>query len=494
MNTQIRRLAAGLLVCFLALFVQLNILQVGAKQEQLNADPRNTREAQKDFNRPRGPIVSADGVILAESVPADDGYAYQRVYPTGDLFANITGYYSYAYGATQLEKTENDALVGKGLGSLIANLPNLLGGPTDLSGSVHVTLRSDLQQLAKDQLAGREGSVVVLDPRRGAVLAMYSAPSYDPNLVADHRTASAGQWLTFLNAQPDKPLLANAYQERYMPGSTFKVVTTAIALEDGAVTLDSQFANERSYTPPQTVNPIRNYHGELCGGTFPQVFARSCNTPFARLAVDLGPSKMVAGAERFGIGEAPPFDLPRPASSYFGTVSELTDNLPLLAMRGFGQNEDAITPLQMAMIAATVANGGKMMQPYVVDATYDHDGRVLERTSPKVWKTPMLPETAATLTELMIGVVQSGTARSTMQLANGVQAAAKTGTAQLNPDGQPERSHAWIVAFAPAEAPRLAVAVFLKGVNDEISAGTGGRLAGPIAKQMLDFGLSVYAE
>ncbi len=492
MNKQIRRLAAGLLVCYLVLFVQLNLLQAGQQREELAEDPRNTREAEKEFNLPRGPILAADGVVLAESTPSDDGFAFQREYPTGELFANVTGYYSYAFGATQLERTQNGILNGTDLRpSIIGDLPDIFGGDSDNSGSVRLTMRSDLQLLAAGLLAGREGSVVMMDPRTGAVLAMFSTPTYDPNLIAVHNTRDAEDWLTFLNAQPNKPLLANAYQERYMPGSTFKVVTTTIALESGAVTTDEFFPDESEYTPPQTTDPIQNYGGGTCGGVFTTVFARSCNTPFARLAVEIGAETMVSGADAFGLNEAPPFDLPRPAASNFGSVDDFVDNIPLLAIRGFGQNDVALTPLQMAMIASTVANGGQMMAPYVVEGTYDHDNQLIERTEPKVWKVPMRPDTAATLTQLMTGVVQVGTARSTMQLANGIQAAAKTGTAQLNATGQPERSHAWIMAFAPAEAPRLAVAVMLKGVTDEISAGTGGTLAGPIAKEMLDIGLQV---
>lgn len=488
MNKQIRRLAAGLLLCYLVLFVQLNVLQVG-KDRSLRADPRNTREAVKEFNQPRGQIVSADGVVLAESIPSNDGFDYQRTYPTGELFANVTGYYSYAFGATQLEKTQNGVLNGTDIRQQLGGLPDIFSGKTDDSGSVSLTMRRDMQQLAKDQLAGREGSVVMLDPRNGAVIAMYSSPSYDPNDVAVHDSTAAGDAITFLNSLPEKPTLANAYQERYMPGSTFKMITTAIALENGVVTPETPFAVESEYLPPQTTDPIQNYDGSSCGGTFLEVFTRSCNTPFARLAIELGAEKMVEGADRFGINEAVPFDLPRVAKSKFGTADEFIDNLPLLAIRGFGQNEDALTPLHMALVAASIANGGVMMKPHVVDATYDHDGRVLDRTPAETYRTPMSPQTSATLTQLMVSVVQNGTAKSTMQLENGVQAAAKTGTAQLNNTGEPERSHAWIAAFAPAEAPRLVVAVMLKGVNDEISAGTGGRLAGPIAKVMLDYGL-----
>ena len=196
------------------------------------------------------------------------------------------------------------------------------------------------------------------------------------------------------------------------------------------------------------------------------------------------------GTQAWGIGEKIPFDLSGGAVSHFGDVADFKGATPKLAIRGFGQDEDAIVPLQMAMFGATVANGGVMMQPYVVAATLDHQGAVLNQTTPKPWKTPISPETALKLNDLMVGVVQNGTAKCCLQLENGIQAAAKTGTAQLNGKGQPERSHAWIVAFAPASAPQYTVAVILKGTNAEISDGTGGRLAGPIAKTVLDFALS----
>jgi len=485
-NTKIRRLAVGLLVCYLVLFVQLNLLQVG-QQEALGEDPRNDRQTIRDFSRPRGQIVSADGAVLAESVRSTDPEAefdYQRTYPLGELFGNVTGYWSFNYGSTQLERTQTDVLSGETTEQEIHAIGDILGGG-DRTGSVVLTMRSDVQQVAKDALAGREGSVVVLEPSTGRVLAMYSSPSYDPNLVATHDSADAGNVLQFLTNFPGKPLLANAYQERYMPGSSFKVITTGIALENGVTSLERTFPVETEWVPPQTDDPIQNYGGTACGGTMYEVFTRSCNIQFAQMAIELGPERMVAGTKAWGIGERIPFDLPGAVASSFGEVEDFTDQLPLLAIGGFGQANDLMVPLHMGMVAATVANGGRMMRPYVVDRTLHHDGDVLATTSPELWRQPLSPQSAATLTGLMVGVVNDGTGRP-MQLANGVQGAAKTGTAQLNSAGEPERSHAWIVGFAPAEAPRYAIAVMLKGTNEEISAGTGGRLAGPIAKQVLD--------
>ncbi len=487
MNNQIRKLAAALLVLYLALFVQLNVLQVGKKQA-LDSHPLNNRQTIRDFNRPRGPIVTADGVVVARSVPTtgDDQYKYQRQYPTGDLFSNVSGYYTYSFGSTQLEKTKNDVLMGD---TAEQKVDSVFGG-TDNTGSVLLTMRSDVQQVAADALGDREGSVVVMDPRTGAILAMVSSPRFDPNLVATHDAKAAEDVLNFYNNYPGKPLLANAYQENYMPGSSFKIITTSVAFENGVTSLDRTFPVERAWTPPQTTDPIQNYAGESCGGTMTEVFYRSCNIPFAQMAVELGPDRMTAGTEAWGVDQKLPIDLPGAVASNFkyanGELIDFQNNLPLLAIGGFGQANDKMVPLHMCMVAGTIANGGRMMQPYVVDATLKHNGQVLDRTQPTVWKTPITPTTAATVNELMVNVVNKGTARS-MQLANGIQAAAKTGTAQLNAAGEPQRSHAWIVGFAPAEAPRYAIAVVLKGTNAEISAGTGGRLAGPIAKQVLDY-------
>ncbi len=328
---------------------------------------------------------------------------------------------------------------------------------------------------------------MVMDPKSGAVLAMVSNPSFDANLVAVHSTSKANAYLDQLNADPGKPLLNNAYQERFMPGSAFKVLTTSIGLENGVLTMESAFENSREWLPPQTTDPITNFENELCGGTMAEVFARSCNIPFAQTALALGPQRMVDGVNKWGVGEKLPIDLPAPAASFFGDVEDFTNNLPLLAIGGFGEGNDQMVPLHMAMVASTVANGGQMMKPYTIDTTLDHDGGVLTTTSPAVWKNPILPSTAADLTTLMIGVVNTGTGRQ-MGLANGIQAAAKTGTAQLNAAGQPEKSNAWIIGFAPADNPKYAISVMLRGgENDEISAGTGGRLSGPIAKAVLDY-------
>ena len=489
MNQRIRRFAVVLIVLYVILFAQLNFIQVGQKST-LEADTRNTRQTVRDFNDPRGDIRTSDGVVIATSVRNEAGseFDWQRKYPEGDLYSAITGYFTFGYGATQIEKVQNDVLAGRTIEQQIKGFRSLFNGE-NTTGTVETTIDADIQQAAKDALGNREGSVVVIEPATGAVKAMWSSPTYDANFVADQKEITSDV-LTYLNEIPGKPLLANAYQERYMPGSTFKVITTAAALDDGLITKESIWVDESEFLPPQTTDPIQNYGNKVCGGDLPEVFRRSCNTPFARIAIELGPEKMVAAAKRFGIGDNIPFDLPRSTSSQFGDVEYFTENLPLLGIGGFGQGNTQMVPLHMAMVAASIAHGGVMMKPYVIGATYDHDGGVLQRTVPTVWKTPMTPATSSLLTELMVGVVNEGTAQCCMKLANGIQAAAKTGTAQLNAAGEPERSHAWIIAFAPAEAPKYAIVVMLKGTTAEISEGTGGSLAGPVAKKVLDIALN----
>ncbi len=489
MNRSIRQLAVGLMACYVVLFAALNYWQVGQKEE-LDAKFDNTRQILREFNRPRGNIITADGVVAARSLPdtTNDDIDFVRDYPTGDLFANVTGYFTKDFGSTQVERQYGDVLVGSTAAQQILALGDLLEGNVDNSGTVQLTLREDAQRAAKFALGGREGSVTVMDPNTGAIIAMYSNPTYDPNAFVGVPFEEAQQAITDLQNADGNPLLANAYQERYMPGSTFKVITTGIGLEAGVLSRETSFPNERQWVPPQTNDPIQNYNGSLCGGGMADVFRRSCNIPFAKTAVELGVDRFVSGTEAWGIGEQVPIDLPRAATSTIGNTENLDQTLPLLAIRGFGQSEDQMVPLHMAMVASAVANDGQMMVPYVVEATFDSAGRELSRATPEVWKTPISLETAELETQFMIGVVESGTASCCVNLDGGIQAAMKTGTAELGLASNPDLSHAWIIGFAPAENPQFAISVVLTNVQStqDVSA-TGGRLAGPIAEGMFNY-------
>ena len=483
MNKKIRQLAFGMMVLYVLLFAATNYWQVGRASE-LNGDPDNYRAIRREFDRPRGEIITSDGVVVALSVPNPQGstFPFHREYPLGTLYAGVTGYYSFGYGASQVERTQNSVLTGQTAQQYIGNLEDIVRGG-DGTGNVVLTIDSELQQTARDALNGRNGSVVMLD-MDGRILAMYSNPTYDPNLIVNPDFDAAGEAMRALLEDDDNPLLNHAYQERFMPGSTFKVITTGIALEAGVISLDSEFDRVTEWVPPQTSNPIQNYDGHNCGGDLREVFRRSCNIPFAQTALNVGIDGMIAGTQAWGIGQPIPIDLPRPAASTFGSTDNLDQQLPIVAMRGFGQQEDQMVPLHMAMVAQAVANGGEMMQPFVVDHTTDSQNRTLTRTDPQVWLRPISPETAATLNELMQGVVTDGTASCCLGIP-GIAIAAKTGTAQLNDAGEPEESNAWIIAFAPADNPQYAVAVMLEA-QPEVSSSTGGRVAGPIAQRMLE--------
>ena len=347
------------MACYVLLFVALNYWQVG-RQEDLNANFDNTRAIRREFEQPRGPIETIDRVVAARSVPNPPGseFEYQREYPTGELYAHLTGYYTFAFGSTGLERTQNAVLTGSTGEQRLRNLTGIITG-ADASGTVRMTVRDDLQQVARDALGEREGSVVVIEPSTGAVQAMWSFPSYDPNLIADQDFEAARAVLTFYNASPGDPLLGNAYQQRYMPGSTFKILTTSIGLQNGVLDLQTTFPDESSWVPPQTDNPIENFEGTTCGGDLTEVFTRSCNIPFAKTAVELGPEAMIDGVGEWGVGETLPIDLPRPAASTFGDTRDLDQRLPLLAMRGFGGNEVQMVPLHMAMVAGGGGQRGR---------------------------------------------------------------------------------------------------------------------------------------
>ena len=483
MTRQIRLIGAALMVCFTVLFVQLTRLTV-IEAGSLNDNPNNTREILRDFNQPRGTISTADGVVIARSVPSppEDRFELQREYPEGPLFAHLTGFFSFTLGSAGVEKVYNDELAGRTNELSLKSLEDLFVDE-DRVGNVTLTVRADLQRIAAETLGDRRGSVVALDPRTGAILAMYSNPTYDPNVLANHDTAAATQAQEALDAQPDKPRLARTYQERFFPGSTFKVVTATAGLASGKVTPDSpSYPTQGSYTPPLTNRPIRNFDGDSCGGTLFTILRVSCNSAFAQMGVEVGAEDMVEAAEGYGFNDAVPIDLTAPARSAFPGVDHFERNDPALAQSAIGQNEVAATPLQMALVAAAVANGGEIMAPHVLQDVRDTDQSVVDEHDDDVWRTAMDPGTAETLRQAMLGVVESGTA--TRLKVPGYEVGGKTGTAQLGTD--PPRSHAWIIGFGgrPGERASVVVAVIVEGAR-EVSNQTGGRVAAPIAQAVL---------
>lgn len=519
MNRMIRRLSVVLLAMYLVLFVQLNNIQLfGAKR--LKTNPDNNRSVLAALSKPRGPVVTADGVVVArsEQVPGSD--KRRRVYPTADLFAHVVGYFSQNFGADGVERTYNKELAGETTDLKFQGLSDLFT-TRDTTGTVGLTLRNDVQTVARDQLAGRRGSVVALDPRTGEILAMYSNPSYDPNPVASLDPGVATPAKKALDADPTKPLLARTYREIFFPGSTFKVVTASAGLQSGRVTTDApDFPRQKGYLLPLTTTTLSNFDAATCGGTLFEVLRVSCNSAFAQMgAEEIGPEPMVERAQAFGFNSTPPIDLPAAAASQFPTdygpkrmtvdqyrarlngqpaptttarvspdsVVYIHDDSAKLAQVSIGQSDLRASPLQMALVAGAIANKGVIMKPHVVRDVRASDGTVVDKVQVAPWRTAITPEVAQTMHDAMLDVVANGTA--SRLAVEGFEVGGKTGTAQLGTT--PPRSHAWIIGFAgePGQAPRVAVAVLVEG-QEGSSEQTGGRVAAPIAQAVLQAALA----
>lgn len=482
MNSQIRRLGFLLTAMMLGLVVWLSYWQVFAA-ERLNDDPRNTRKIVRDFSQPRGVIQSADGEVLARSDPTDDTFQRVRTYPERDLFAQVTGYFSFTFGSDGVERVYNDELTGRTARLRLTHLGDVLLGKKR-TGNVTLTVSKRLQQVARDALGRRKGAVVALDPRSGALLALWSYPSYDPSQLAVHDQSAVRAAWNGLNADANKPLLSRAYRERYFPGSTFKVVTASAALENGATVDQPRFPYLTELPLPNSGGQtLKNFGGERCGGALPDILTISCNTAFAQLGMDLGGDKLANAADAFGFTARPPIDLPSPARSNFPPARAFAHDKPGLAKSAIGQQDVSATPLQMVLVASAVANGGSIMQPHVLLEVRDSEGDVVDHYQPKEWRRAMASDVAATLRDLMIQVVRRGTA--TRVALPDVQVAAKTGTAQTDRDTQ----HAWMIAFAPAEQPRIAVAVIVEDQRNSEDT-TGGAVAAPVARAVIQAALA----
>jgi peptidoglycan glycosyltransferase len=479
-NGQVRRVGIVVVGCFMALFLQLNYLQV-FRADSLANDARNVRAVQRAFSQPRGEILTADGVIAARSEPVDDRYERLRTYPTGPLFAHVSGFFSFNFGASGVEDAYNTDLSGRSTDQQFRNLGDWLIGK-EPTGDAVLALRNAAQEAARDALGDRRGSVVVLDPSTGEVVALWSSPAYDPGPLASHDTAAAQRAFQAYADDPTNPMLARAYRERYPPGSTFKVVTAATAIDTGTATPDTGYPALRSLDLPQSDKQLRNFGGSSCGGTMAESFRRSCNTTFGQMGLDLG-EKLVDGMRAFGIGEDVPFDLPESRSG--GPAPGTFDkNKPSFANAAIGQGDVAVTPLQMATVAGAIANGGVLMAPHVVREIRDEDGQVIRRIGPDEWKRAVSPTTAAAVTSMMVAVVRAGT--GTAAAVPGHTVAGKTGTAEAPAKpGESSAPHAWFIGFAPAEAPRFAIAVIVERGGDLGDEATGGRVAAPVAGQVL---------
>lgn len=479
MTHQVRRVAAVMLLLFGALFVNLNLVQV-VRSDELANHPANQRLILREYQIQRGPIVVGEQQLV-HSEPTDDELKYLRVYEQPERYAHLTGYYSVVVKRSGLEAALNEQLTGTRTDVLAQNLAELLGKRDQRGNTVRLTVDPDVQAEADRALGDRVGAVVALHPRTGAVLASVSNPGYDPNELASHdRSAVNEAWQELLEA-PGNPLLDRVTRETFPPGSTFKLVVTAAALDRGILP-DTAFPDVRAYDVPQTTSDIRNYGGGLCagGGTISLADALrvSCNTVFARLGVQLGGDELIGMAEQFGFNREIPYELPVARS-----VIPKELNPPQTAQSAIGQFSVRATPLQMAMIAAAIANDGTLQKPHVVAEILDPSGRPLRQADVAPWSegsfSPQAvpPSVASTLRELLVDVVEAGTGRRA-QVAD-VRVGGKTGTADV-PGQTPT---VWFVGFAEDE---VAVAVLLPDAGE---GATGGGEAAPVARAVIEAAL-----
>ena len=478
MNRQIQKVGVGLMVLFGALFLQLNYLQL-VRADELANDSRNTRVAVKDFSRQRGIIESADNVVLARSEPSGDEFEYQRSYPEGNLFGHVTGFFSFTYGSDAVERVYGDELSGRRLPLRVGSIRDQLVESVRYA-NVKLTVRKDMQQVAAEALGERRGAVVAIDPRTGALLSLWSYPSYDPNPLAGHSQSSVRNAWALYQLDTSKPLLSRSYRERYAPGSTFKVVTGAAAAKYRPELVTKAYPQLRDLDLPQTDRNLPNFGGGSCGGRLVDLLRVSCNTGFGQMGLDIGGEDMHRMAEDFGFGSRPPVDLNAAATSSFPEADRT--NLPGLAQAAIGQGDVNASPLQMALVAAGIGNGGSIMTPHVMAEIRDNDGELVRTYEPSEWQRPLTAEQAATVREAMVAVVQSGS--GTRAAIPGVTVAGKTGTAQTIGDN----AHVWFVGFAPAENPTVAVAVIVES-QEGVSEATGGRVAAPIARTVMEAAL-----
>ncbi len=482
MNGPIRHLAAVIFVAFAVLVGTVTYLQV-IRGPEYRDDPRNLRVPTGRAGKERGTIITADGVILARSTgDPDNPQLFTRTYPEGESYAHVVGYATLIFGAAGVEKTQAPALVSNRDATISGVINAILGGDIRPQG-LRLSLIDDLQQAAIQALGEQTGAVVALDPDTGAVLAMVSNPGFDPASLQGRDAGPAGN---ALDGDPTEPLRNRAVNATYPPGSVFKIVTAAAALEAGVAGGGTTFDDPLTLELPGSTATISNYDGEVCGNggtvTLTQAFVSSCNTTFAALGMQVGADQLVATAEAFGFNTEIPFDLDTLPSVIPGAATFVND-LPGVAQSAIGQRDVRATPLQMALVVAAIANEGEVMQPYLVQQVFNSAGQIESEATPAVWRRAISPASAAALTDLMEKAVAGGTGfRARIP---GFRVAGKTGTAEV-PGGAPDT---WFAGFGPVEAapdvPRIVVAVIVEDGGTAGDNGTGGAVAAPIAKAVM---------
>lgn len=477
MNKPIRRIVIAVLVLFGALIANLTYVQF-VEANSLATNPANSRVLLGEYEHPRGNIV-ADQVAIASSTATKDRLKYLRTYSQGQVFAPVTGFYSLVYGPAGIERAENSVLAGTDDRLALRRLSDLFTGRDPKGGNVVLTISRKAQETAYEAMAKQTGAVVALDPRTGAILAMVSTPSYNPNLLSSHDPDKIRAAYNRLINAPGDPLLDKAIAQTYPPGSTFKTVVAAAALKAGR-TPQTQLQAPTALTLPQTSHQLHNFDGEQCGNgqtdSMIDALTISCNTAFAKLGMDLGEKAVRQQSEAFGIDDQS-FQMPLTvAGSSIGDIPSAA----ALALSSIGQQDVRLTPLQAAMIASAIGNKGELMSPYLVKQIQAPDLTVVDTTKPQPKGQAVSPKVAGELTTMMKSVVDNGTGKPAQ--IPGVSVAGKTGTADNAPGKAP---HAWFIGFAPANNPKVAVAVIIEHGGVAGNETTGGLAAAPVGKAVM---------
>lgn len=478
MTARLRRVTIVVFLLFLALFCSTSLIQV-LFGERINGDARNSRAILDGYQIQRGSIV-AGGQVIARSDPVDNAYRYTRVYPGGEMYSAVTGYYSHVLAPTGIEASENLTLTGTSRGQTFDQLVDRINGVTPSGSDVTLTIDPEVQQAAWDALGDRIGAAVAIEPKTGRILAMVSKPSYDATALASNDTDSATQAWNALSADADEPLVNRATAgDTYPPGSTFKLVVAAAALENG-YSPESRFANPSALTLTGTNTQIHNVTMGSCGGggsttTLKTALQYSCNIPFAELGAELGEDKIGAVASALGFDQDLEIPLDVTQSHYPTGMSTAQ-----LQLASFGQYDVRVTPLQVASISATIANGGTRLQPGLVDSVRDRGLTTTQSFQTTTLGQAFSTQTAQTLTEMMVNDVSSGEISGAR--IDGVDVAGKTGTAETTKESQYDL---WFTGFAPADDPQVAVAVVVENGGTYNNSEGSNKVAAPMARKIM---------
>lgn len=479
MTKELRRLSIVMLFMFLSLFAATSWIQV-VDADALGQNGNNKRTRLDSYEIQRGSII-VDGTAIASSVPTGDMYQFQRVYTDAAMWEPVTGYFNPALqSATGIEKAMNTDLSGTGSSAFFSEIERIVSGQPQTGLSVELSLNSAAQRAAYEALQGLQGAVVAIEPKTGRILAMVSTPGFDTNLLATHDADAANAAYDQLLNDPADPLYNRAIAGNLNPpGSTFKVLVAAAAFATGDWTPESTLPNPARYQLPGSDNTVSNAWGGTCGPgetvTIAEAIRLSCNIPMAELAVAIGDDTIREMAEKFGFNKSFDTPIPSTASSYPRGLND-----PQTALTGFGQGQVTATPLQIAMVAAGLANDGVVMNPHLVDAVIGNDLSVVRSFEGTEFATAMDKDVADQVTAAMVASVATGAAQGAR--IDGVDVAGKTGTAENGSNPYT----LWFTGFAPADDPAVAVAVVVENGGGKGQSGSGDTIAAPIAKKVIE--------